>query len=1002
MTTRRSRRWLGGTAALAVALVVLSAMPGTAQQARSGTATGSSGARTRSAAATYDARSGVSARMREAVRSARLLAQAPPALRRLRTSLGTQGVVELDPVTATPRIIAKLNGFLSGPRAGSARAIAMHYVRTHAAAFGVTDPALRSLSFVRDYVSIDGTHHVAWTQRYAGVPVFGSGLQVNVTRDGRVINVLGSPVGGLGAVGTAATVPASRAIATAVSDAKLTHVTGLPRVTEGGAIRRGAPTATKVFFPRPDGTHLAWQTYVWGEQGLFLSVIDARSGAVLYRHSLTDDANGRVFENSPGAPAGGVQHTVNLTPYLYARNRLFGPRAWVSTDVNDDNVVQTSEEVRPNARGNWTFPFVPFTNTVDSACPAKYPCSWNSRRMGGFSWKTNRRQSATQLFWFLNRYALHLQAAPIGFTPAAGNFQLFNPSGKGLGGDPVLGQALDGANTLNLGHGLIGLPDFNHTDNANMSTPPDGFAPTMQMYLWNDPLTNIAFGPRADPFIQSNGADEADIVFHEYTHGLSNRLVVDANGVSTLGNLQAGAMGEAWSDWYAMDYLVNRGLFKDTAAPGQLLEGTYVSGGKRLVRTEAIDCPVGSAAPRCRGANGLGKGGYTYGDFGKIFGTPEVHADGEIWGQTLWDLRTVLGSKITEGLVTRAMELSPANPSFLDERNAILQADQVLHAGAHRTTIWKTFAHRGMGYFASAIDGDDTQPVQDFSMPPSGSPNATLSGTVRDSETLDPIEGAVVSFGGHDSGFVGDLVGVTDAAGHYSIPSIFAHAYAGVNAAGAGYDRVVASLTIVPGANTRDWSLDRDWAAAGGGATIASFNGPDYTTFGCGPINAIDQSQGIGWGSTTDTNAGDDTGSVTPKHLVIALPATVDISAISVDPGPTCGDDASAATHDYTVEVSANGTTWTTAATGSFFAGDVGVMNPVTLGGSTTGVNFVRFTMLDPMVPMTGDTCDDVSNCPAGTGSVAARCGPAATDPGFFDGCSFMDMSEIEVYGTPS
>ncbi len=241
---------------------------------------------------------------------------------------------------------------------------------------------------------------------------------------------------------------------------------------------------------------------------------------------------------------------------------------------------------------------MPFTNTKDSPCVVKFPCSWDSRKKGGYSWRTNRRQNATQLFWFLNKYHQHLKAAPIGFTQAAGNFEVFNASGHGFGGDPVLGQALDGANTLDLGNGLIGLPDFDHSDNANMSTPPDGFAPTMQMYLWNDPLTNIIAGPGSDPYIQSNGADEADIVFHEYTHGLSNRLVVDANGVSTLGNIQAGAMGEAWSDWYAMDYLVNRGLFTDTAAPGQLRVGQYVGAGQDLIRTEPMDCPVGSTSPQ--------------------------------------------------------------------------------------------------------------------------------------------------------------------------------------------------------------------------------------------------------------------------------------------------------------------------------------------------------------------------------------------------------------------
>ena len=72
-----------------------------------------------------------------------------------------------------------------------------------------------------------------------------------------------------------------------------------------------------------------------------------------------------------------------------------------------------------------------------------------------------------------------------------------------------------------------------------------------------------------------------------------------------------------------------------------------------------------------------------------------MHADGEIWGETLWDLRTALGSATTENLVTRAMELSPSNPSMLDERNAILQADLVDNGGAnHRHDLERLRAPR--------------------------------------------------------------------------------------------------------------------------------------------------------------------------------------------------------------------------------------------------------------------------------------------------------------------
>ena len=261
------------------------------------------------------------------------------------------------------------------------------------------------------------------------------------------------------------------------------------------------------------------------------------------------------------------------------------------------------------------------------------------------------------------------------------------------------------------------------------------------------------------------------MVYHEYTHGLSNRLVVDANGNSTLGNVQAGSMGEAWSDWYAMDYLVNQGQLVDTNASGELRVGDYVGAGKDLIRTQPLDCAVGSTSAKCPGLPGK-TGGYTYGDFGVIAGGPEVHADGEIWGETLWDLRTRIGSSAAESLITRAMELSPANPSYLDMRNSILQADAV-QGGKRNAAIWSVFANRGMGYFASALNGDDSTPFEDFSLPPAaGSPKGAITGKVTDDASKAALAGAVVSIGGHASspGFSEYLAATTDANGRLPDP----------------------------------------------------------------------------------------------------------------------------------------------------------------------------------------------------------------------------------------
>jgi hypothetical protein len=69
------------------------------------------------------------------------------------------------------------------------------------------------------------------------------------------------------------------------------------------------------------------------------------------------------------------------------------------------------------------------------------------------------------------------------------------------------------------------------------------------------------------------------------------------------------------------------------------------------LRSEPTDCPVASRDPVCGGGASGHAGGYSYADFGKVSGSPEGHADGEIWTQTLWQLRQALIAKrgVTDG-----------------------------------------------------------------------------------------------------------------------------------------------------------------------------------------------------------------------------------------------------------------------------------------------------------------------------------------------------------------
>ena len=926
----------------------------------------------------YDARQGSSATSKGAISRRAATASSRTATQQLRSSLGDQAIVEMDGTTGTVRVVARLNGFLTaGSRKPKARVV-MDYVSSHLAALGLTRNDLATFNLRRDYVDIIGTHHLSWTQSVDDEPVFGNGLQANVNKHGRILSLGGSPISGLFTPkrGTQRVATRNAAIAKARADVSEPTRAG-PR-----------DTAKRVVFVGPGGPRAAWQVVTMSSQRPTVSVVDARSGLVVFRKSLRDDArassgteptragaavaattsSGLAFRYFPRHVPGGTPVRVDFTDRGWlSRNatRLLGNNSHTYSDVNDDNLPDGSEEIRPSSPHRWDYRLKPFHLADVSFCDNPYPCSWDPNTP--FSWRTNRAQNGTQVFFFVNKWHDHLAAGPIGFTEDAGNFQIVNKSGKGAGGDPVDTQTDDGANTD------AGLPDGGHIDNANMDTPPDGQAPTMQMFLQHQPGTSY---PDGDPFSPTNVGDEADTVYHEYTHGLSNRLVVDATGLSTLGNVQAGAMGEAWSDWYAMDFLVAKRLQANKSGVADLQIFQYDGEGVFLDRTQPIDCKVGSTSELCTGGETGHGGGYTYADYGNIGGGPEVHDDGELWAETLWDLRGRLGSAKTEMLVTRAMELAPFNPSYLDMRNAILIADTAAFGGHDRGSVWKVFAHRGMGFFAGSLGGDDVSPGADFHTPPANHDKGTITGTVTDADTGEPAPGITVSLAFQGAPGAANPSDTTGADGTYSIGPVRVGTYPKITASGAGYDPARGTVTVTKAGAVKNFTVRRNWAASSGGASIADFNGPDFGP-ACGPPQVIDTSQATVWGSTTGNDAGDPTNVFVPKFVVIALPAAVDVTDFAVDPTAGCGDGGSASTGDFRIETSPNGTTWTQAASGTFTLDDRGRLNTVTPTAGTQGVRFVRFTILGNQTP------DFATNCPGGA----------------FSGCSFTDLTEIEVHG---
>jgi subtilisin-like proprotein convertase family protein len=636
----------------------------------------------------FDARAGDRAAVGAAVSDAR---------ETLVKRLGTEATVAADPVTGGLRSVLRTDGFLTGPSGADPADVALGYVRDHAAAFGLDGADLAALALTDRTTSPDGVTHLAYAQRDGGVTAYDSALTASVTANGRLLAVGGAPVHDLQPPSTDPPLGPAAARAAAQQDL---GVTPDGRAGDVGADPQRTTTfpgtddvATLTTLADPDGDRLAWRLTVAGEAPYVYEVlVDAASGAILTRHSLTDFAvaPATVHELRPGD---GTDHEADLAGASWLTTpitRLAGPNAHVYPDRNAPDGLGGDSEIGPSTPG--TTEFLYDVTHMEPAgahrCPSAFPhdCTWNG--VNAASAAANVGQVGAQVFYYINEYHDWLAQAPIGFTAASHNFETT---------DPVDAE----------------VDDASGTNNANFSTPPDGQPGKMQMYLWNAPYPAV------------NGGDDASVVLHEYTHGMTNRLVGGDGQANGLLARQSQAMGEGWSDWYALDYLARRGLVGDSPDAGDAVVGAYVTDDPDTgIRHNALDCPVGSTdAVHCPGSATAGPGGFTFGDLGRVDGyaadhpTFEVHADGEIWAETLWDLREAIGGWPARSLITAALRIAPKQPTFLDMRDAILAADTAA-GGQNHEDIWKVFAARGMGYSASVTSPNATHATEAFDLPP--------------------------------------------------------------------------------------------------------------------------------------------------------------------------------------------------------------------------------------------------------------------------------------------
>jgi len=659
-----------------------------------------------------------------------------------------QAHVDFEPFTGAPKLVSAGEQFLSGPN-GQGKAIAAAV----AAGFPAADPNRATKAFLSEYAGLFGhgpealdqarvarefaTPHsgmrtVVWEQQVEGIPVFEAVLISHTTRQGELVNLssqfLPDPtaaadqgVPNWSAVLAAPQVSARQAVALAArnlgEEAQEETISpvepGAPGTAPANPEQRqefkataiaGTASARLIWLPvGRDRLDLCWDVVLAGRtrSEMYRLLIQVQTGEVLLRRCLTDylsDATYRVFTSDSPSPFSPAHSTPSsIQPAVVDRALLTfsalstnaSPDGWIDDGVNEtrgnnaDAHTDWNNDNQPDLPRPQGSPSRVFDFALDLA---QSPTSYSSA-------------AVAQLFYWNN--FMHDRLYELGFTEAAGNFQNNNFGRGGLGGDAVQADAQDGGGY----------------NNANFSTPPDGFPGRMQMYRFN--------GPTPD----RDGDLDAEVILHEYTHGLSNRRVGGGVGISAL---QSAGMGEGWSDFYPLALL---------SESGDDVNGVYPTGAYLTYLLSGLTQNYYYGIRRYPYCTDMSKNPLTFKDIDPAQasshpGVPrspiiggaanEVHNMGEVWCVTLWEARANLinkhgwaeGHQLILQLVTDGMNLSPPNPNYLQARDAILQADLVATGGANRAELWAAFARRGMGYSATSPSSSTTGGVHEaFDVP---------------------------------------------------------------------------------------------------------------------------------------------------------------------------------------------------------------------------------------------------------------------------------------------
>ncbi len=534
-----------------------------------------------------------------------------------------------------------------------------------------------------------GVHIVHLQQEYRGIPVHGASLAVHFGPRGGVKRIVGkvrrippelrtTPV----VSAPAATLSAARYVAEQVradDRAPPLEVSGHVPLQLGRFAHPSRPTMLRkppfrdpitarliLFGP---GARLAWEIHLrlpkaGGEWDAIVAADTPNGAEVLHGwRTLAHATHGLVFDTNPEE---GTKLRTDISfpcprdhhPPFGSRSLPPGHEIWVSEgQTRGNNVVVFQENTKRSYAG-----------VVSSGDLLFHPAD-----------AAGMDQRMLNAFFIAN--LLHDRFFFLGFDEAAGNFQGRNLSQQG-------GEDDD--------HLIIRIFNQRIPGIATMRSRRDGNSPELNLGLHDGGHTAL----------------DAEIVIHEYVHGVTNRTIGGPNNHDPLrGKEQSEAMGEGYSDYFALSMVNFRRRALQRAE--SLVYAKWISGDKPTgLRQHAY----GPAFPM------------TY-DTIRTTANIRAHDAGQVWAQALLRVNEILGEgdanlgdELGWQLVMdslKGMRVGSEAPTFVDGRDALYQAFDAKAAAGHipsglRSQIEDVFTTLGMGPAARSATAQYRDIVADF------------------------------------------------------------------------------------------------------------------------------------------------------------------------------------------------------------------------------------------------------------------------------------------------